>query len=204
MVSLALLVVTGVRLEGSTVSEVDRDHDVSRQWIYTSCPACRSWLPRLRPGTTTGTTLRFVAMRALRAGSSRGSRAANLRRASYSSGATELSSDEPLRRVVATAAELTGRRRQSRRGRDHHRRRAVAHGVASLCSARSDLRSASRHHVATGEQPRAVSPWLGGEGARSRGAVGGYLRASLGSAPCTGAGSPRGRPPRRCRAAVRW
>jgi transposase InsO family protein len=33
--SLARLVVTGVRLEGRTVSEVARDYDVSRQWIYT-------------------------------------------------------------------------------------------------------------------------------------------------------------------------
>jgi hypothetical protein len=33
--SLAMLVVTGVRLEHRTVSEVARDYDVSRQWIYT-------------------------------------------------------------------------------------------------------------------------------------------------------------------------
>jgi hypothetical protein len=33
--SLARLVVTGVRLEGRTVSEVARDYDVSRQWVYT-------------------------------------------------------------------------------------------------------------------------------------------------------------------------
>jgi transposase InsO family protein len=33
--SLARLVVTGVRLEGRTVSEVARDYKVSRQWIYT-------------------------------------------------------------------------------------------------------------------------------------------------------------------------
>jgi transposase InsO family protein len=33
--SLAKLVVTGVRLEGRTVSEVARDYDVSRQWIHT-------------------------------------------------------------------------------------------------------------------------------------------------------------------------
>ena len=33
--SLARLVVTGVRLEGRTVSEVARDYEVSRQWIYT-------------------------------------------------------------------------------------------------------------------------------------------------------------------------
>jgi transposase InsO family protein len=33
--SLARLVVTGVRLEGRTVAEVARDYDVSRQWIYT-------------------------------------------------------------------------------------------------------------------------------------------------------------------------
>jgi transposase InsO family protein len=33
--SLAMLVVTGVRLEGRKVAEVARDYDVSRQWIYT-------------------------------------------------------------------------------------------------------------------------------------------------------------------------
>jgi transposase len=33
--SLARLVVTGVRLEGRAVSEVARDYGVSRQWIYT-------------------------------------------------------------------------------------------------------------------------------------------------------------------------
>ena len=33
--SIARLVVTGVRLEGRTVSEVARDYQVSRQWIYT-------------------------------------------------------------------------------------------------------------------------------------------------------------------------
>ncbi len=33
--SLARLVVTGVRLEGRTVAEVARDYDVSRQWVYT-------------------------------------------------------------------------------------------------------------------------------------------------------------------------
>jgi transposase InsO family protein len=33
--SVARLVVTGVRLEGRTVSEVARDYEVSRQWIYT-------------------------------------------------------------------------------------------------------------------------------------------------------------------------